>query len=158
MLYFGCLDKNNILAERLTNFFERGDFMHHIFLLSPWLALKQWNINQFQLHSNPLYKFVMHYILGWAMETCTILNLQEKGFFIEAGAYDGEVFSNSLFYELKHGWTGLLVEPNPDALSDLVKSICPLLHWDKIHNLHILCVFFWKWVYFSLDRGHFETI
>jgi hypothetical protein len=62
------------------------------------------------------------------METCTILNLQEKGFFIEAGAYDGEVFSNSLFYELKHGWTGLLVEPNPDALSDLVKSICPLLH------------------------------
>jgi hypothetical protein len=39
---------------------------------------------------------------------------------VEAGAYDGEVFSNSLFFELKLGWKGLLVEPNPDALSDLV--------------------------------------
>ena len=46
---------------------------------------------------------------------------QKEGFFIEAGAFDGEMFSNSLYYELKQGWTGLLVEPNPDAFSDLVK-------------------------------------
>ncbi len=47
---------------------------------------------------------------------------QKEGFFIEAGAFDGEIYSNSLYYELKQGWTGLLVEPNPDALSDLVKT------------------------------------
>ena len=35
------------------------------------------------------------------------------GFFVEAGAYDGQTLSNSLFFELKRAWTGLLVEPNP---------------------------------------------
>ena len=46
---------------------------------------------------------------------------QKDGFFIEAGAYDGEVFSNSLYFELQKGWTGVLVEPNPDALEELVR-------------------------------------
>ena len=45
---------------------------------------------------------------------------QKKGFFIEAGAYDGEMFSNTLYLERRLGWTGLLVEPNPDAFSELV--------------------------------------
>ena len=35
------------------------------------------------------------------------------GFFIEAGADDFETDSNTLFFEMKRGWTGLLVEPNP---------------------------------------------
>jgi hypothetical protein len=48
---------------------------------------------------------------------------QKDGFYIEAGAYDGEVFSNSLYYELKLGWKGLLVEPNPDPLAELVKIL-----------------------------------
>lgn len=53
---------------------------------------------------------------------------QKNGFFIEAGAYDGEVFSNSLYYEVTHGWKGLLVEPNPDALKDLVNNLqCPMV-------------------------------
>ena len=37
----------------------------------------------------------------------------KTGFFIEAGAYDFELDSNSLHFELEYGWTGLLVEPNP---------------------------------------------
>ena len=36
------------------------------------------------------------------------------GFFIEAGAYDGESVSNTLFLEMERNWTGLLVEANPD--------------------------------------------
>ena len=40
----------------------------------------------------------------------------KSGFFIEAGAADGEWFSNTLYFERHHGWTGLLVEPNPDLL------------------------------------------
>lgn len=27
---------------------------------------------------------------------------KKNGFFIEAGAYDGEMYSNSLYFELKH--------------------------------------------------------
>ena len=45
-----------------------------------------------------------------------------KGFFIEAGAADGEYLSNSLFFEMKYSWTGLLVEPNPNLLSQLYKK------------------------------------
>lgn len=41
-------------------------------------------------------------------------NIKPRGFFIEAGAGDGEIISNSLYFELKYKWTGLLVEPNPD--------------------------------------------
>ncbi|CAG0901790.1 unnamed protein product [Darwinula stevensoni] len=34
------------------------------------------------------------------------------GFFIEAGAYDGETFSNTLWLERERNWTGLLIEPD----------------------------------------------
>jgi len=46
-------------------------------------------------------------------------NRIKNGFFIEAGAYDGEALSNSLFYELKLNWTGILVEANPDAFNEM---------------------------------------
>ena len=42
--------------------------------------------------------------------------MKKNGFFIEAGAACGEKFSNTLYLELIHKWTGLLVEPNPDLL------------------------------------------
>ncbi|TRY79517.1 hypothetical protein TCAL_09333 [Tigriopus californicus] len=44
------------------------------------------------------------------------------GFFIEAGAHDGYLISNSLYFELKYNWTGLLVEPNPKIQSKLAQS------------------------------------
>ena len=31
-----------------------------------------------------------------------------SGFFVEAGAFDGALLSNSLLFELKYNWTGLL--------------------------------------------------
>ena len=37
----------------------------------------------------------------------------KNGFFIEAGADDFETDSNSLLFEMRHNWSGLLVEPNP---------------------------------------------
>lgn len=47
---------------------------------------------------------------------------KRKGFFIEAGAACGEHLSNTLYLELVYGWTGLLVEPNPDMLSKLLSK------------------------------------
>ena len=50
-------------------------------------------------------------------------NKLNNGFFVEAGAWDGESFSNTLFFELKKNWTGLLVEPNPDAFEMMTKKV-----------------------------------
>ena len=42
-----------------------------------------------------------------------LLSGRRDGFFIECGAADGEIFSNSLFFELERNWTGVLIEANP---------------------------------------------
>ena len=42
-------------------------------------------------------------------------NSLSGGFFIEAGAWDGEDLSNSLHFEIVRNWTGLLVEPVPEG-------------------------------------------
>ena len=44
-----------------------------------------------------------------------LLNHRTNGFFIEAGAYDGETFSNTLFLEQERQWTGLLIVANPNV-------------------------------------------
>ena len=46
---------------------------------------------------------------------------KKQGFFVEAGACAGEQISNTIYFELKHNWTGLLVEPNPDFYQKLFK-------------------------------------
>ncbi|KAK3871745.1 hypothetical protein Pcinc_023122 [Petrolisthes cinctipes] len=45
----------------------------------------------------------------------------KSGFFVEAGAVDGEFLSNTLFLERKLGWTGLLVEADGDMYSHLLR-------------------------------------
>jgi len=37
----------------------------------------------------------------------------DKGFFVELGANDGLTYSNSLYFELKRNWRGILIEPSP---------------------------------------------
>ena len=41
------------------------------------------------------------------------LAFQEKGFFIECGALDGEKGSNTLFFEKSRNWSGILIEADP---------------------------------------------
>jgi hypothetical protein len=41
-----------------------------------------------------------------------LLHGKKNGFFIESGGYNGEDISNSLFFEMKRNFSGLLVEPN----------------------------------------------
>jgi FkbM family methyltransferase len=40
---------------------------------------------------------------------------QASGVFVDIGAYDGITFSNTAYFERSLGWSGILVEPNPDA-------------------------------------------
>ncbi len=37
----------------------------------------------------------------------------DQGFFVELGANDGFTYSNSLYFELKRNWRGVLIEPSP---------------------------------------------
>lgn len=37
----------------------------------------------------------------------------EGGYFVELGAYDGVTQSNSLYFEINKGWSGVLIEPVP---------------------------------------------
>jgi len=38
---------------------------------------------------------------------------KRDGYFVEFGATDGKIISNSLLLEQKYGWKGILSEPNP---------------------------------------------
>ena len=65
------------------------------------------------------------------------------GFFIEAGADDLMTDSNTLFFELERGWTGILVEPLlwqkrwnksrgqifPQERNKAERLVCPSLPW-----------------------------
>ena len=51
------------------------------------------------------------------------MNKIKNGFYIEAGAFDGELWSNSLFYEVEKHWDGLLVEAHPDAFAKMKKRV-----------------------------------
>ena len=55
-------------------------------------------------------------------------------FFIEAGAYDGEIYSNTLFFELKQRWKGLLIEPNPDAFQSLKNKVSQIYMGTRLKN------------------------
>jgi hypothetical protein len=39
---------------------------------------------------------------------------------VEAGGFNGELFSNSLFFELERGWDGILVEANGKMFAEIV--------------------------------------
>jgi FkbM family methyltransferase len=42
--------------------------------------------------------------------------------FIELGANDGILQSNTLYFEINKGWTGVLIEPSPNNFEKLIKN------------------------------------
>lgn len=52
----------------------------------------------------------------------SVITSQRNGIFLEIGAYDGEHFSNTLYFERTLQWRGLLVEPNPASFRLLLKK------------------------------------
>lgn len=76
----------------------------------------------YNLSTDPLYLKVKH-AWGWHAihkQLTTLFRHQPPGFFVEAGALDGEKLSNTLWLEQHHGWTGLLLEPNPVSFQALL--------------------------------------
>lgn len=48
-----------------------------------------------------------------------LLGHKRNGTFVEFGALDGLLHSNSLYFERELGWLGLLIEANPDAFTEM---------------------------------------
>ena len=72
----------------------------------------------------------------------------KNGFFVEAGAADGEDISNSLYYELRHNWTGILIEGDPQGFSKMKTKVNCLLRYrsvqDKINDLYFNYLFLFQ--------------
>ncbi|XP_053627476.2 protein Star [Cherax quadricarinatus] len=60
--------------------------------------------------------------MGQAQRIDFILKGKRNGFYIECGALDGEVRSNTLFFERKRGWNGLLIEADPKNFNQMVEK------------------------------------
>jgi FkbM family methyltransferase len=45
-----------------------------------------------------------------------------NGFFVELGAMDGVTYSNTKFFEDELGWTGILIEPEPNQYKRLLTN------------------------------------
>ncbi|XP_013388510.1 uncharacterized protein LOC106157424 [Lingula anatina] len=60
--------------------------------------------------------------IGQSQVVDKLLKQRKNGFFVEAGASDGEKFSNSLFFERFRNWSGVLVEANPLSFHTLSKK------------------------------------
>lgn len=61
-------------------------------------------------------------LIKWVPGNLILLypKIVESGTFLEAGAYDGEFLSNTLYLEHEFGWRGVLVEANPDFFHQLL--------------------------------------
>jgi FkbM family methyltransferase len=52
----------------------------------------------------------------------TIFKNKRNGVYIELGALDGVLYSNTKFFEDQLGWTGILIEPHPEKFKVLMKT------------------------------------
>lgn len=80
-------------------------------IVPPAPSTSSLNLDQQNIHTGQI---------GQAVEVINYFKQKKNGVFVEAGAWDGEYLSNTLYLEAKYNWTGLLVEPNSGAFKKLV--------------------------------------
>ncbi len=62
------------------------------------------------------------------------LDLKRNGYFVEFGAFDGQVLSNTFLLETAYEWRGLLAEPNPDRHQSIRSSRTATLDERCVHD------------------------
>lgn len=62
-----------------------------------------------------------HYEDQWIDRSWDIIGLPENGFCVDFGAADGVKLSNTWFLEKYHGYSGLLIDPDPRNEHDLLE-------------------------------------
>jgi hypothetical protein len=60
--------------------------------------------------------------IGQSMVMDKAFESKRDGFFVESGGFNGEEYSNTLFFELERNWSGILIEPITQFYNDLVKK------------------------------------
>jgi FkbM family methyltransferase len=60
--------------------------------------------------------------IGQSKYIDSLLNSKRNGFFVEAGGYNGEELSNSLYFELERNWTGILIEAIPSYYKQILSK------------------------------------
>ena len=80
-------------------------------------------------------------------------NTKTGGFFFEAGAFNGESLSNTLHFEVRRGWTGILVEANPEEYENLLGKNRKVKKRNKHsrHALHFESVCHMAWISCLVD-------
>ncbi|XP_042222401.1 uncharacterized protein LOC121866771 [Homarus americanus] len=85
-----------------------------------------YNLKESEENKDFIYLLYKTVYPSWAFTDSILKDLfgkeQPAGFFVEAGALDGEYLSNTLWLERHRGWTGLLVEAEPDSYATLRKK------------------------------------
>ena len=69
--------------------------------------------------------------LGQDLEVIKFYNNKENGFFIEIGASDGIILSNTYLLETQYKWKGICYEPIPNNFKKLVKNRPNSICYDK---------------------------
>lgn len=63
-----------------------------------------------------------HSQLSQDLEVLKFYNEKKNGFFIEIGANDGNILSNTYLLEKSYNWKGICVEPIPDKFKLLCEN------------------------------------
>jgi len=108
------LDKKNLMALRGLYLKEHKDFSN---------MRRLGEVLQLGLHDPQLARLAEQYFLHSRAQRFQELHFlklfpqyeQQPGYFVEIGVGDGTHLSNSFLFEKALGWSGLLVEPNPDC-------------------------------------------
>ena len=80
-----------------------------------------------------------------------MIDMSLQNMMIKSGAFNGESDSTSLHFELKHGWTGLLVEPHPLQVMSIdidiiyilrlrLLKVCPKYILVELHPLQVMSI------------------
>lgn len=78
-----------------------------------------------------------------------------NGFYLEAGAYDGILQSNTKFLEEEYGWSGILIEPSPKVFQELVKNRPDNI---SINKCLVSCNYGNKTIMGAFDNGPMSSV